>query len=169
METTKAYHVSLFRPRERLSPEDFRPPLVHPGWPKPEGGLWLSLWREGWGPEWGLWWLVRYHVPAPRYLQAPVWEVSLEGLDLRVAELQVPDFLGGNWDGLVVLPDLLEQRVDTKPGAPPPWKRWWYGWDVRTVWLRKWPGEKRIRFLGTLAEVCPKEAVRTFLEEGDDR
>lgn len=70
------------------------------------------------------------------------------------------------WGGLllwVVVPEALEARWRALPeeqrkGLP----RWWPAWDVATVWLRVWPGEERIRFLGTLGEVCPEQAVQAL-------
>uniref|UniRef100_A0A7V4E7F5 Uncharacterized protein n=1 Tax=Thermus tengchongensis TaxID=1214928 RepID=A0A7V4E7F5_9DEIN len=66
-------------------------------------------------------------------------------------------------DGWIVLPEALEARWRALPeeqrkGLP----RWWPAWDVATVWLRVWPGEERIRFLGTLGEVCPEQAVQAL-------
>lgn len=159
----KAYHVALWG-KGALRREAFHPP--RPGEPpmwKPKGGLWLSLWREGWGPEWGLWWLVHYDLPKAKDLEAPVWEVDLEGLVLREAGLVPPDFLAPGVDGWIVLPEALEARWRALPkeqrkGLP----GWWPAWDVATVWLARWPGEERLRFLGTLREVCPREAVEAF-------
>mgnify|MGYP000897492552 FL=1 len=161
----KAYHVAL-RPGGPLRREAFRPP--RPGRAplfKPEGGLWLSLWREGWGPEWGIWWVLRYDFPTRRILKAPVWEVDLEGLAIREAELFLPDFLDPGVDGWLVLPEVLEARWRALPEEKrESLPRWWTTWDVATVWLRVWP-EGRIRFLGTLGEVCPEEAVRELEAE----
>lgn len=74
-----------------------------------------------------------------------------------------PDFLAPGVDGWIVLPEALEPRWRALPkeqrkGLP----RWWPVWDVATVWLARWPGEERLRFLGTLREVCPREAVEAF-------
>lgn len=92
-------------------------------------------------------------------LKVPVWEVDLEGLAIREAGLFLPDFLDPEADGWLVLPEVLEARWRALPeekreGLP----RWWTTWDVATVGLRVWP-EGRVRFLGTLGEVCPEEAV----------
>ncbi len=162
-----AYHVSL---RKRgffsLKREGFRPPAPPTGsggglW-KPEGGLWLSLWRQGWGPEWGLWWVYSYDFPTPEVLEAPVYEVDLRNLRIAQASLLPPDFLDPEVDGWFVDPQRLDEEWLARPQGP----RWWKGWDVRTVWLRVWP-EERVRYLGTLGEVCPEEGVKAFLEALD--
>lgn len=165
-EVLKAYHVAL-RGGGPLREEAFHPP--RPGRAplfKPEGGLWLSLWREGWGPEWGIWWVLRYDLPEAKDLEAPVWEVDLGGLVLREAGLALPDFLDPSVDGWIVLPEALEARWRALPKEQrkgPGWgPGWWLAWDVATVWLRVWPGEERIRFLGTLGEVCPEQAVQAL-------
>ncbi len=67
------------------------------------------------------------------------------------------------WTGGWVVPEALEAAHRALPeeereGLP----RWWTTWDVATVWLRVWPGEERIRFLGTLGEVCPEQAVQAL-------
>ncbi|GAA6762550.1 MULTISPECIES: hypothetical protein [Thermus] len=158
----KAYHVVLWG-EGPLRKEAFHPP--RPGKPplwKPSGGLWLSTWKKGWGPEWGIWWLLHYHTPSLKDLQAPVWEVDLKGLTLRKAGLTFPDFSDPKVDGWIVLPKALEAAHRTLPEkqqAKLP--KWWTAWDVSTVWLRVWP-EGRIRFLGTLEEVCPKKAVQAL-------
>lgn len=164
----RAYHVALRR-RDSLRREAFRLPQFNGAslW-KPEGGFWLSLWKEGWGPEWGIWWVLQYDVPKPEVLQAPVWEVDLDGLEIRKAGLHPPDFSSPEVDGWLVLPETLEAEWEDLP-APERSDafKWWASWDVSTVWLRIWPGEERIRFLGTLQEVCPERAVQAFLEALD--
>ncbi|BFH77264.1 hypothetical protein TthTF19_24200 (plasmid) [Thermus thermophilus] len=98
-------------------------------------------------------------------LKVPVWELDLEGLAIREAELFLPDFLDPGVDGWLVLPEVLEARWRALPEEKrESLPRWWTTWDVATVWLRVWP-EGRVRFLGTLGEVCPEEAARELEAE----
>lgn len=153
-------------PRE-LDPSLFRPPRREgerfPFRDKPAGGLWLSLWVEGYGPEWGIPWLLECgSLPGDPalVLRSPVWEVDLRGLRLEVASRTPPDWerLFLEKDGLVVPYHALREAF------PYDYLAWWRLYDVDTVWLAVWPGEERLRRLGTLGEVVPERALRELEE-----
>jgi len=160
----KSYWVPglLTNDPEPPSQARFDPAREFPGLNKPAGGFWTSLWREDWGPEWGLWWAYHYEPTNELVVYLPVWEVDLEGLRVKAAGLERPRFGAyeeEGWDALLVDPVGLEHQ------APPEAHRWWAGWDVRTVWLPRWPGERRLRYLGTLQEVVPRETTEAYLRE----
>jgi len=49
--------------------------------------------------------------------------------------------------------------------TPPEAHRWWAGWSVHTTWLARWPGEKRLRYLGILQKVVARETAEAYLQE----
>ena len=159
----KSYWVPLISGKKELSKENFREGWDKRGFTnKPRGGLFTSLWHPEWGPEWGLFWVFHYCSPEARDLELPVWEVDLRGWKVERAGKERPDFeafKGGKWDALLIDPASLEEEWESLPTA----EKWWLGWDVRTVWIPKWP-EERVRFLGKLGEVAPREAVERYLK-----